>query len=362
MLLCTGALFGYIPEGAGGIGADFIMARRVFLVAILLLHLGCSPEPPTGSSALELSSGASVYGLAPAVAASETLFDCSSLEEVRVRFSDPGFLDHLRVGLYVGYTGLPEGQKRVRIWWDYVNAYDEVEDLVIDDAVDRVDGREVYENVFEHRYAPVDAPVSRQVRAELSVAGREGGCARNRDIVVLPAAPVAEESSGRPCGGQSCQVFLTSTRHNGNLGGVAGADAICQARAGAAGLSGTYLAWLSDDSLSPASRFTRASTPYVLTNGTVVAGDWSDLTDGSIAHHIDLTELGTTVTGIKTVWTRTSPNGTQPSSLGPDCQSWTTASSSQHGTNGQFEGALSDWSFIGTTTCNAPLRIYCFQQ
>jgi hypothetical protein len=342
------------------------MARRLFIVAFIVsLASACSDRTPTGSSPLEPAPGVStVYGLAGSgVASARALFDCSSLEEVRVRFSDPGFLDHLRVGLYVNYTGLPDGQKRLRIWWDYVNAYDEVEDVIIDEAVDRIGGREVYENVFEHRYEGVDAPTARQVRAELMILGSEGSCARNRDIVVLPAAPVTEDSSGKPCGGRACSVFLTSTRHNGNLGGVAGGDAICQTRADAAGLGGNFKAWLSDDSDSPASRFSRATTPYVLPNGTRIANDWNDLTDGSIAHHIDVTELGASVSGIKTVWTRTFPNGESASfSLGPDCQAWSNASSGHFGTNGLHEGSLSLWSFIGASSCNAQLRLYCFQQ
>ena len=41
------------------------------------------------------------------------------------------------------------------------------------------------------------------------------------------------------CGGAaSCTVFVTSTTDTGNLGGLAGADAICQARADSAGLRG----------------------------------------------------------------------------------------------------------------------------
>ena len=40
-------------------------------------------------------------------------------------------------------------------------------------------------------------------------------------------------------------VFITSTLHDGNLGGVAGADQICNELASDAGLPGTYMAWLS---------------------------------------------------------------------------------------------------------------------
>jgi len=47
-------------------------------------------------------------------------------------------------------------------------------------------------------------------------------------------------------------VFATSTLQNGNLGGLAGADQICQEHADAAGLLGSFKAWLSDSRPPPA--------------------------------------------------------------------------------------------------------------
>ena len=62
-------------------------------------------------------------------------------------------------------------------------------------------------------------------------------------------------------------VFLTSMTFNGDLGGVAGADAKCQAAADAP-LSivpiGTYLAWISDAiGNSPSTKFSQSTLPYV---------------------------------------------------------------------------------------------------
>src|SRR5690242_2782849 len=76
-------------------------------------------------------------------------------------------------------------------------------------------------------------------------------------------------------------VFVTSTLQTGNLGGLTGADMICQARAAAGGLRGIFKAWLSDTTASPSTRFTRSKKPYVLLDGTVIANNWADLTDGS---------------------------------------------------------------------------------
>lgn len=53
-----------------------------------------------------------------------------------------------------------------------------------------------------------------------------------------------------------------------NLGGVGGADAICAAEAAAAGLEGTFLAWLSDATHSPKDRPPQSTGPYVLPDDT----------------------------------------------------------------------------------------------
>jgi len=341
------------------------MGRLVFLAIIVFPLSACGDRTPTGESAplSPPSTPVSLQATTP-LSSSTATFDCSQLEEVRVRFSDPGFLDHLRVGLYVQYVGVPPGQKKLRLWWDYENAFDRFQDIRIDDSdLERIMGREVYGSVIEHQYEPVSASTRRKVRAELYLAGASGGCARNRDILIQPAGPVVEESAGGPCGGGPCRVFVTSTRHEGNLGGIAGADAICRARASEAGLSGTFLAWLSDDKASPAARFSHAPFPYVLLDGTLVAANWSAITSQSLQHHIDVTELGVEANGLGTVWTRTLPNGTAASyGLGPDCGGWMQSAASAFGTNGQHEGDLALWSLIGASSCNARLRLYCFEQ
>jgi hypothetical protein len=88
------------------------------------------------------------------------------------------------------------------------------------------------------------------------------------------------------------RVFVTSKAFTGNLGGLAGADAICQSLAGDAGLAGAFKAWLSDSTVSAAQRLSHTGSPYLLVDGTVVANDWADLVDGTIAHAIVLTEAG----------------------------------------------------------------------
>jgi len=68
-------------------------------------------------------------------------------------------------------------------------------------------------------------------------------------------------------------VFVTLSDYTGDLGGLEGADAICEAEADDAGLTGTYKAWLSDTNVGPDTRFTHSTVPSFLLNGYRVAAD-----------------------------------------------------------------------------------------
>jgi hypothetical protein len=90
---------------------------------------------------------------------------------------------------------------------------------------------------------------------------------------------------------------VTSSQQNGNLGGLAGVDQICNILAAAEGLPGAggYLAWLSDIDESPSTRFDPSADAYRLVDGTLVANGWSDLTDGPLQHPIGMREDGIVV-------------------------------------------------------------------
>lgn len=88
-------------------------------------------------------------------------------------------------------------------------------------------------------------------------------------------------------------VFVTSAEFTGNLGGLSGADAICQEAADAAGLDGVFQAWLSDSVDTPSTRWKTLSLgPYFLLDGGVVAASFGDLVDGTINAEINVTEAG----------------------------------------------------------------------
>lgn len=208
------------------------------------------------------------------------------------------------------------------------------------------------------------------VQQSASRCGTGGGiCQSSGCVECTPSRPCP---AGQCCDGTgacgACTVFVTSTpRLAGDLGGLAGADATCQARAAAAGLPGRYMAWLSDTSASPATRFARATVSYTLPGGETVATSWNDLTSGdALGHEINQDENGEEITGSSLaafmVWTNTLQNG---SAGGSDpnghCSRWTTADAAPTGNVGDARNDLT-WTTNGFLQCVAEARLYCFQQ
>ncbi|MBI4039043.1 DUF1554 domain-containing protein, partial [Candidatus Daviesbacteria bacterium] len=161
------------------------------------------------------------------------------------------------------------------------------------------------------------------------------------------------------------RVFITSTNYNGNLGGVAGADAKCQTAANSASLGGTWKAWISESAgNSPSVRFNSTSSyrnsNFALLNGTVIANNWTDLTDGSIQNPINRTENNALAASSR-VWTSTNPDGTHNSS--GSCSNWTSSLSSFYGFVGHNSLKDNGWSFaIAGDECILNDPLYCFEQ
>ncbi len=198
----------------------------------------------------------------------------------------------------------------------------------------------------------------------------DAGLMTSMDAGVVDAGVVTSMDAGVP--GDFRRVFVTSTTYSGNLGGLSGADAKCQTRAQAAGLSGTYKAWLSTSGAngSPATRFARATVPYRLVNGALIANDWSDLVDGRLSAPIDRTELGTsptatsapctTTTPLAVVFTATRVTGEALVGVDQTCAAWTSstglASFGSTGTN------LAPWTAGCSGGCSFVAALFCFEQ
>ncbi len=158
--------------------------------------------------------------------------------------------------------------------------------------------------------------------------------------------------------GPTWSVFLLNGGHRGDdFGSVAATNAACEAEARAYGHTGSFRAWLSDSSNSPAADFTRRTTPYTLPSGTQIADDWTDLVDGTLDAPINETVDGTIVGGFP-AWTGTEPDGTPSAN---NCNNWTTSNSAWSGDNGYTLSVDSGWT-TGTTVCGNYAAIYCFGQ
>jgi hypothetical protein len=152
-------------------------------------------------------------------------------------------------------------------------------------------------------------------------------------------------------------VFVTSTTHTGNLGGLVGGDSICQQSAGAAGLAGTYRAWLSSFQTSANARLIHSASPYQRVDGMIIASNWTDLVDGILTAPINVNEFGVTVN--VNVWTGTS---SAASSTAADCSSWLSTASPTGGTIGNSGTIAASWSQNTNGGCNLLRALYCFQQ
>lgn len=174
----------------------------------------------------------------------------------------------------------------------------------------------------------------------------------------------AEDSCG------PCIAFVTTTKYTGMLGGLSGGDAKCQERAQAAGLVGTYQAWLSSTNRSPSNRFRCTSAicsanGYVRVDGEVIAVNWDDLTSeltgSELLHPISISELNTEEN--TEVWTNTwrtgIPTVTDPRAC---CQTWTAAITPFSGEIGSSGRTDDGWTAINVLSCDNLLSLYCFQQ
>ncbi len=169
-------------------------------------------------------------------------------------------------------------------------------------------------------------------------------------------SPVANPGGASP---ESKRAFVTSTLHTGNLGGLSGADAICQSRADAALLGGSWIAWLSTSTVNAITRSSFSGNIVTIGGDLVSSNGWAGLT-GNIILPIQFTETGTLITNsdpVTRAWTGTKYDGTYNS--GFTCSDWTSTSGS--GTAGAAT-VTGEWSQNANFTCNTSFRLYCFEQ
>ena len=166
----------------------------------------------------------------------------------------------------------------------------------------------------------------------------------------------------------SRRVFVTSEAYKGDLApaigdyqGLALADAHCQALADNAMLSGNFLAWFSDETGSPSTRFDTTFTgAYKLVDGaSIVVNGWTGLTSGLLEHAINLDETGSASMG-DSVWSNTKINGTI-ADADTDCFDWSSIKYADKGRVGDSSALDASWSDTSTASCDVFFRLYCFE-
>lgn len=150
------------------------------------------------------------------------------------------------------------------------------------------------------------------------------------------------------------RVFVTSTTTDGAFGGIAGADAICAARASAAGLTGSYVAFLADATTTAVSRL-GGSRGWVRLDGAPVADAPTALATGAIIFPPRLDEFGTDL-GNVVVWTGSNWGAT----VADRCLDWTSNQAVDDGgtTRAQYASSVASSS---KRACSLQHHLMCME-
>jgi cysteine-rich repeat protein len=157
--------------------------------------------------------------------------------------------------------------------------------------------------------------------------------------------------------GNNMLAFVNGVLGTTYVDPVVAADAICQAEALAAGLSGRYLAWLGSPTSNPVSRFPYNGIWSVRGSASALGASRNAIIDGNIAEPITRDARGVTLgSDASFVWTGTSALGV---SSGSTCGNWDSAGNA---TYGEFTMSDSNWTNAGLTSCAQTGRLYCLQR
>jgi hypothetical protein len=156
-------------------------------------------------------------------------------------------------------------------------------------------------------------------------------------------------------------VFVTSTSHAADLGGLQEADDICAQRAGEAGLEGEYMAWLSTSSANARDRIPTTAAGWIRTDGLPFAASVVSLVQGEIFYPPRVDEKGDDLgTGDVWVFTGTDGDGTHyASGTYTSCSDWTVVDAGELFRSGVPSAGSLLWTAGNGTGCGIQGRLYC---
>lgn len=151
---------------------------------------------------------------------------------------------------------------------------------------------------------------------------------------------------------EKMQVFLTNTTYTGGqIGGVSGADLICQTASNSS--TGVFRAYIRTNSSSPSTAFLRSDGyHYIDPTRRLLAFNWTQFesSPGGVLDYVH--SPGTN--GSTEFWTGSSPES--------DCAGWTSSNSTLSASYGINLARYSNWTLHGLDSCDKPKRLLCVQQ
>lgn len=162
-------------------------------------------------------------------------------------------------------------------------------------------------------------------------------------------------------------IWVGKVPFEGFIDGINDANGACSLEAREAGISGGFVAWFSDQGVSPSQLIFGNPGPNSTPNGTMVAQNLADLancTKGAGGADCLLAPLnrdihGNPVPAGTLTWTGTLPDGKASGS--PNCNGWTSLSGSDSGNGGSTDELGPGWSIGSIGPCNQIRYLICLQ-
>jgi hypothetical protein len=192
-----------------------------------------------------------------------------------------------------------------------------------------------------------------------------------------PAGRDVSYSGQLPAGGWQTakRAFVTSQSYaggaikstGGQATGLASADALCAGLAAAAGVTGSFRAWLSDSTTSAIDRI-QGTGPWLNMNRSYELFRNESTHVASLSRHKLLDERGQTPS-VRTPWTGTGETGKhKPPMMGDmgatNCADWSASTYKVGTTNFDYYGigGFGHWSDGPARMCSESYPLYCFEQ